>query len=328
MKKYLNILALTAGASLVGAVSAQAQLFGYDGFNYNTGLGTISGQLPGSGDWKFPWFDKLNGGISGSTVQSGSLSYSTLPTTGNSVALSGAPGTAYDQIGFNQTFGTYANSLNTVAPGTLWMSYLWESGNTGNLSSSFNNLFRQANLGLFVTGTATGAGSEYLDVGMPNISDANASTVKPNISLWYGGHGLAGQTGSSTAPNLQSSVAADNFNVNFMLIEMVLDNNTTTADTINVWINPTLGADVTTVTPDLTYSLQDLSKLDTVRFQSGNNNTTYGGYGMQSFDELRVGTDMNSVETLTSATLTPEPVSMALLGLGGLSLLLFRRKQQ
>ena len=327
MKKYLNILALTVGASLVGAVSAQAQLFGYDGYNYSTGLGTISGQSSGSGDWKYPWFDKLNGGVSGATVQSGSMSYSTLPTTGNSVSQTGAPGTAYDQIGLNSTFGAYANSYNTTAPGQLWMSYLWESGNFGNLSVNGNNLFRQANLGFFITGTAGGGGTEYLDIGMPNISDANAATVNPNISLWYGGHGLAGQTGSSTAPNVQSSVAADNANVDFIVIEMLLDNTTTTADTINVWINPTLGTDVTTLTPDMTYSLQDLSKIDSVRFQSGNNNTTYGGYGMQNFDELRIGTDMTSVETLTSATLVPEPVSIALLGFGGLGLLLFRRKR-
>jgi hypothetical protein len=323
MKKYLNILALTVGASLVGAVSVHAQLWGYDGFNYTVG-GSLSNAAPSSGDWKYNWFDKLNTGVPSSTVQSGSLSYSTLTTTGNSVSQNGAAGTAIDQIGFNSTFGVYANLHNPTAPGTLWMSYLWQSGNFGNLSVGGNNLFRQASLGFYQGSISGTTGNEYLDVGLPNISDANAATVNPRVSLWYGGHGLAGQTGNATAPNLQSSVAADNANVDFILIEMLLDNTSTTADTMKVWINPTLGADVTALTPDMTYSLQDLSSLNAIRFAANNNNATFGGYGMQNFDEVRIGNDMTSVETLTSAV--PEPVSMVLLGFSSLSLLLFRRK--
>jgi hypothetical protein len=320
MKKYLTILALTVGASLIGAVSAHAQLFAYDGFDGSfVASGANQTMASGSGDWKFDWFDKS----SISTLQAGSMSYSTLPTTGGNIYQ--ANNTQMWRV-LGSNFGDYANSYNTGAPGTLWMSYLWASDNTGNYDSDFNLLFRQATVGFYKGGNASSsAGSEMLDIGMPNISSANVSTVSPNISLWNGGHGLPSTHGSSTAPDIQSSVAADNSTQFFILIEMLVDQNSLTADTMNIWIDPTLG--VAPGTPDMVYSAEDLSRIDTLRMSANSLNATYGGYGIQQFDEFRLGTDMTSVETLTSATLVPEPVSMALLGFGGLSLLLFRRKQ-
>jgi hypothetical protein len=330
MKKYLNILALTAGASLVGAVSVQAQLIAYDGFNYSSFDTTLAPnqQLSGgSGDWKFSWFDKSPGASQPGSQLIPGMSYSTLPVVGNSIGQVGNNGTTQLWRVLGSNLGYYGTHNGSQA-NTVWMSYIWASDNTGTLDpgGSGNYLFRQASLGFYVGGTATTtAGSEYLDVGMPNISATSASTVTPNISLWYGGHGLAGQTGSATAPNVQSSVAANNYNQNFILIQMLLDGDNTTADTMNIWINPTLG--VAPGTPNMSYALQNLSAIDTFRFSANGNNATFGGYGIQQTDELRIGQTMDSVETMSVANIVPEPVSMVLLGFSSLSLLLFRRNK-
>lgn len=319
MKKYLNTLALIAGASFVGAASAQAQLLAYDGIDYPQGSpGSVAGNNGGSGDWAGAWTDKNN-----LSAVIGGMSYSTLPVVGNSIAGTSTTSSSSEaERVLNHTFGFYA-SQNTYQANTLWMSYLWASDNTGN-----GGLFRQASL-MFLQGATASAGSggEYLDIGMPNISAANQATVNPNISLWYGGHGLAGQTGGSTAPNVQSSVAANNYNTYFILIGMTLDNTSTTADTINVWIDPTLDGNAPVTPADLTYSLQDLSSINAIRFQAGGVNATYGGAGVENADEIRIGWTANSVETMSVANVVPEPASMALMGFGGLSLLLFRRKK-
>jgi hypothetical protein len=201
------------------------------------------------------------------------------------------------------------------------MSYLWLGGNT----SSSGSLFRQATM-MFLKGASTSSttpsGTEYMDVGMPNISAANVGTVNPNISLWSSS-GNAGQILSSTAP-LQSSVAANNGVTDFILIEMT---GTATAwgaagnsETMNVWINPILGG--TLGTPNISYSGQDLSGINAIRIQGGGYNVTYGALpGEEAVDEINFGDTMADVEPV------PEPASMALAALGGLALLALRRRQ-
>jgi hypothetical protein len=178
--------------------------------------------------------------------------------------------------------------------------------------------------GASTTSTSPG-GTEYMDVGMPNISSANVSTVNPNISLWSSA-GNAGQTLSSTAP-LQSTVAANSSATDFILIEMT---GTATAwgasgnaETMNVWINPILTGTTPGGAPDITYSLQDLSVINAIRIQGGGFNATYGTLpGEETVDEINFGDTAADVEPV------PEPASMTLAALGGLALLALRRKQQ
>ena len=326
MRKSLNILALTAGVSLMAALSVRAQLIASEDFNYPSGTDVL-GLGSAGGGWAYEWADKNASDI----LLPGSLNYTdgsgnTLATSGNSLQSYGQAngvGTASSEPErtFSSTFGTMALA-NTADPDTLWMSYLWQGNNT----SSSGSLFRQATM-MFLKGASTSStspgGTEYMDIGMPNISSANVSTVNPNISLWTSS-GNSGQTLSSTAP-LQSTVAANDGLTDFILIEM---SGTATAwgaaansETIDVWINPILGG--TLGTPDISYSLQDLSVLNAIRIQGGGYNATYGTLpGEETVDEINIGDTMADVEPI------PEPASMGLAALGGLVLLALKRKQQ
>ena len=341
MQKYLNTLAVTAAVSLCTSLTAQAQSIASESINYAPGS-FIVGQASGSPGWTTMatsgnglaggnWSSKsdVGGGFTGtgatpgSTIVSGSLNYTdgmgnVLSTSGNSLSVVATTSTtAQPELQTTSTFGALA-AANTAAAGTLWVSYLWQGLNT---TGSGSGLYRQATV-TFATGGVSGtasSGSERLDIGMPNISAVNQGTVNPNISLWTAGGSLP-NTYSSTAP-LQSGVSANNGQAAFVLMQFVLDNTTTTADTVNIWINPILGGVLGT--PQLQYTAQDFSALNTIRIASQSLNTTYGTVGgEQQIDEINVGNTVLDVEPV------PEPATFALASLGGLALLALRRKQQ
>jgi hypothetical protein len=324
MKKHLSILALTVGISLVSGLAARAQLTANESFNYDPGSGVISTEGTGGTGWAFAWNSKTDTTAAPVTqVAAGSLSYTdgsgnTVTTSGGSLisstttATTGQPERALTTA-TSVNIGSLA-AANTAAPGTLWMSYLWQGLNTT------GPLYRQSIM-MFINGATTGigSGSERLDIGMPNISTVNSGTINPNISLWTSGGISGGNTYSSTAP-LQSTLAANSGLTTFVLIKFTVDTATTTADTVNVWLNPTLG--VVLGTPSLTYASQDLTAINAIRIQSGSLNTTYGTVGgSQQVDEIHFGYTGADVECI------PEPAIMALAGLGGLALLALRRKQ-
>lgn len=331
MQKTLTVLSLTAGITLIATLSTQAQLIANESFSYASGSSVISTEGTGGTGWGFAWNSKTDpssnptAGYSLSQVAAASLSYTdgsghTLTTSGGSLISSAGTSTTTAQperaLAAGVTFGSLA-AANTADPGTLWVSYLWQGLNT---SATSGGLFRQSIM-MFLTGagSGTGSGSERLDIGMPNISTANEATVNPNISLWTSGGSLPNNYGSTTP--LQSTVSADNGATDFILMEFIVDNSTATADTVDVWINPTLNGTAPVGTPNLTYALQDLSALDGLRVQSGGFNATYGSVGgAQQVDEINIGDTPFDVEPV------PEPASMALAVLGGLALLGMRRK--
>jgi hypothetical protein len=344
LEKHSTILALAVAVSLTAALSARAQLVATDSINYNAGA-YIIGQASGSPNWVTMaasgnglaggnWSSKsdVGGGYTGtganpgSTIVSGSLHYTdgsgnVLITSGNSLSVVTTSGTtAQPELITTSTFGALGVA-NTAAPGTLWVSYLWQGLNTtGNTLGATTGLYRQATVTFATGGTSATAssGSERLDVGMPNITAANQGTVNPNISLWTAGGSLP-NTFSSTAPQ-QSTVAANNGQTDFILMEFVLDNSSTTADTVNVWINPTLTGTTPVGSPNLTYAAQDFTAVNTIRIASQSTNTTEGNFSGQQFDELNIGDTVASVEPV------PEPVTLTLAGLGGLALLGLKRK--
>jgi hypothetical protein len=335
MKKSYLIAPIALGASLAVVIPTHAQLIASEGFNYTPGTSMASVGTAGNG-WANVWADKGNLDV----LQSGSLAYTdgsgnTLATSGNSLQSNGSStgsSSSEPQRTITGTFGTLALA-NPAAPDTLWMSYLWQGGNTTTASGT---LFRQATL-MFLKGASTTStspgGTEYMDIGMPNISSANVGTVSPNISLWASS-GNAGQTANgapiSSLNPVQSTVPANDGNTDFILIELTGSATAWSAagnsETMNVWINPSLTQSTPVGAPNISYSQQDLSTINAIRAQGGGLNTTYGPLpGEESVDEINIGDTAADVEPLVSPV--PEPTSIALAAIGGLSLLALKRKR-
>jgi hypothetical protein len=284
-----------------------AGLFLYEGFNYTN---TINLTNNGGAGWGYPWTDK--GSLT--VINTNSLSYTdangnVLSTSGGGITDSNTSSTVTlepERLLGNATTVTLG-TLAATNSNTLWISYLWQGNNTGGQGTG-NNSYRQATLMLMSAATTAGGGTERLDLGMPNISNGS---ISPNFSLWDANVIAGGTTLSSTAP-LQSTVAANTGSVLFVLIQMTIDNSTTTADTINVWLNPPLGVGVGSLgTPNLTFSGQDLSAVNAIRFQSSAVNSTYNVGGQQTVDEFRLGTSLASVTPTVLISNTP-PVLAAI----------------
>lgn len=333
MSNNYNPIVFASALCIASGLSAKAQVIASESFDYAAGSSVIATEGTGGTGWGYAWNSKTDpssnpsAGYSLTQVSATSLSYTdglgnTLATSGGSLisAAGGSTTTAQPEraLATGVTFGSLA-AANTSAPGTVWMSYLWQGLNT---PSTSGGLYRQSIM-MLITGatSATGSGSERLDVGMPNISTANQSTVNPNISLWSSGGISGGNLYSSTGP-LQSTVAANNGATTFVLMEFIVDTSSTTADTVNIWFDPTLSGSAPTGTPDLTYSSQDLSSINGIRIQSGGLNTNYGTVGgAQQVDEIILGNTPIDVQPV------PEPSTLAFAFLGGLGLIAGLRRK-
>lgn len=303
------------------AISAHAQLIAYDGLNYSSAPpSNLSGDNGGLGAWAGPWADENS-----LTAVVPGMSYAGLPVSGNS--FYGAGGPANPTYGSSSeaervltyNFGDFANG-NSQEANTLWMSFLW-NGQPGSHTGSY---YRQATMMFLAGGTpsAAASGTEMFDIGMPNIKSSNVTNVSPNVSMWASHDNLDPNAPGSTSP-IQSSVAANVNASDFILVEFTSASAwvSGTAQTVNVWVNPTIGG--TLGTADMTYSLQDFSGINAIRIQAGGYNASYGGAGQEQVDEIRLGYTANQVETLS----VPEPTSMAFMGLAALGLVLFRRRK-
>lgn len=330
VSKSLNVLALGTATLIALAASessVRAQLLVNENFGgYTNGTSSIlAGENGGSG-WGSAWTDKNNlSGISSTALGYTDGSGNVLNTSANStfaeqtltaITTTGSSSSSGERIlSTGNTLGTLA-AANGAVPGTVWMSYLWQDLNNGGAGGSY----RQASL-MFLKGatTAAASGTEYLDLGVGNIT--NSTYANPNFALW-GANGNVGTTLPSTA-TLQSSVLANSGNTLFVLVQMTLDA-TTASDTINVWLDPTLTQGTPSGAANITYSGQDLTSINGFRLQSGGLNANFGTVGgQQEMGQLLIGDTAADVEPIV----VPEPATLSLAALGGLSLLAFRRRK-
>jgi hypothetical protein len=280
-------------------------LLAYEGFNYTSGT-CIAGQAAGQG-WSTPW-QSFNAGASLATNTSPGLSYGALLTSGGALQVGypqpGVPGTnltADPQRVLPATLGSMASSNN----GVLWVSFLMYNPMYPTVPGKF---YRQSNLGFFsgASGTGTG-GSEVAALGSPNTS----ATATTNFAAW--------PSGNSSLLTM-SSVPSFSTNTRLVVAKLVVDN-TAAADTCYAWfdLNPALlGTNANTpnvLTADLVFNAADLSSVNALRFQAGNNNNN----GTNAFflgDELRLGTSFASVTPVSNFTPVLSPIANRTINVG------------
>jgi hypothetical protein len=203
--------------------------------------------------------------------------------------------------------GTLTNLLGGA--GTIWLSFLYQNWQTSNGGLSG---YREAKLGLFsaattnANGTANVNGTERLDVGTPNTYTAGASDT---LSLFQGSTFVSSGMATPRGANPANTV--------FVLLRLDVDA-TTATDTAYAWFNPSLASEPGTGSA-ISFTAADLSAVNAIRLQAGNLNAS-GTNAVFEADEIRVGFTFADVANV------PEPGSIALVLIGGVSVLAMRRR--
>jgi hypothetical protein len=233
------------------------QAIAYSGFDYAT-TGSAPSLTDGSSDYGWTTSTWTNSG----TIVSPGLSYSSLPVLG--LALEYYSNTPSDRTispsvmpsGYTTVGADGVTRLG--APGTtLWLSFLIDP--TGTQTGSLIS-------GLDLFGYA-GGGSEKLTVGVVNGANSSWGVGNPYTATY---------AYATDAPQIQTKVTA------FLVVEIQF---TTGNSTINMWVDPPLGATPPT-TPDATISTLNVGAFNITEFKG--NLTSIG-------DELSIGTSWLSV---------------------------------
>ena len=212
---------------------------------------------------------------------------------------------------------------------------VWRGGGTvGAVGQTYPGLFTDG--GGFVSngdnsgnyrdlGTSYGADGTTIFVSLLISAQAGFSNTNPHyagLSLLSGGDGnerlFLGQTFQSGNYGFERNGAVAQVSgepvstaSTFLVAEI---NFLAGADTVSLYINPTVGFAAPDVIPT-TNSVADFN-FDRIRIQSGFNTAPF------KFDEVRIGTTYADV----SPAPVPEPTSMILLGISGAALLARRRR--
>ncbi len=276
---------------LLGLLRANAALLAYEGFDYPASS-TIGLQTGGS-LWTNAWAGGATGNFLG-TNAAVSLAYTdangqALVTSGGSLIVGNPSGPSATTATPNRTLNQSLSGGTGTSAGsgrTVWLSFLYQRLN---LAAGGAPYFRQANLGLFE------GGSERLAVGGPNTS----ATVSNVFSVWGSGvtHSGAMPFQSPGNPLLVGATS-------FILIKVVTDGSAA-IDPAYVWFNWTnLAVEPDIVTADIVDNELNLSGVNTLRFQAGNQNASGTNAAFQ-VDELRVGTTFADVTPYAMGAAAP-----------------------
>lgn len=255
----------------------------------------LTGATPANGEYSVGAVQTQNptvGGFTGdwsSTGGSGNVQSSSLSYSASGyTAPTGGSLSLNDWNRVGRLFdSSVVNSFSTSSSGTLYLSFLLQSDGAGNGYQSFE---------LYGGGWNDGTQRAF-QLGSGGWGDFNG--------------GQFGFKENSGGPI--SDLGAVNTGVNLFLVRFDLGTGAG-ADSVTAWMNPTLTGGLSDPTGGVTVSGLDLRSVDRMSV------ATFGGGANLNADEIRLGT------SLLSVTAVPEPAAISLLALGGLGLLMARRK--
>lgn len=324
---------VSAAVAIGTSLSSKASLVAYEGFDYTAG-NTLFGMNGGSG-WGAAWANlgtTASFTASNTLVSSGSFTYTDtyskqLAVSGNRLFLTGngpangIPSSSLGNVSPNRVltsgFGTNGSSQ------VIWISFLTQVNSSG-------VTYNAPNRGAINSGRAQGlqvftGGTEKMLFGRSSQNQEADDPTWPNDTLAINYHGSATFTTNSSI----SSVSLNSLSL--VLVRLDLDGSSSTYnDKASMWINPSDLSNPTNSAPNATLALsqfttgvdRDLS-FNTIRLFAGSSNSIVG-WGNIYLDEIRIGTD----DPRDVLPLVPEPTSVMLLGLAGLSALLIRRSRK
>lgn len=272
--------------------TSQAALLAYEPFDYPLGE-QLDGKNSGLG-FTNAWNGQTN--ATGATIQAG-LSHAGVPTSGNSVLLSGDPST-------QNIFRSFPNIAGADGTSTYISFIAQRLGDP--MGTGANTYLRGTNVGFFNTEHATRA--ERATIGNSSNASANTWAFIPT--------GSGGSIVPTTNPAVTFGGGPQVWAV--LRIDHVGPAGDDTAkDSAYLFINPdpTTEPAVSSANAKLLAGdtgAFDYSGLDYVRPFIGNANST-ASFGVLSVDELRIGT------TYADMTRVPEPSTLILLSLCGLA---------
>jgi hypothetical protein len=278
-------------ATCAFTVPAFSVLLVYEPFDYAAGSALL-GKTGGIG-FTTPWESRTPAAIPGaSTVQGGSLTYSTLPTSGNSVLMSGMNGN-------EQIFRSHVNVEG--ADGTqTWISFIGQR--LGAATTGTNPYPRGVNISFYNTEGFAVHGREQFAIG-------NSSGAATNDWAFIG-HGQVANIVPSVTPAVPYGGAPPAFFV--LRIDHHGPPNVDgpgNNDDVYVFINPSLAGEPSSASANAQRlgtesNTFDYSGLDYLRPFIGNTSGA-SPYGELLWDELRIGTTWGDVIGGNSTPILP-----------------------
>ena len=285
--KILNKTTLAIAVAVGSISSANAAAIIYESFSQTTG--DLNGKASSGIGLTGNWSDA--GTV---TVEGQDLVYGDLSNTGNQATLISS--------GSTQAFVTTSSALGDAGllddGGTLWFSYIYTAAIDGGSNEKSGFAFGTERLAPDFSGT--------LDL-------ANSGNA---VGLVTSSTALTAATWNGTDPTTGGSIGFDPGDIVFVVGR--IDWGATGADNETITLyNPSL-TDLGTLGTSVSHTLTAVNQtlFDTVSMAQRNSG------GDQTYDEIRFGATYADVSPIQ----VPEPSTTALIGLGGLALILRRRK--
>ncbi len=331
--KMIGVLTLLLSAALATSAMAQGGLIAYEPFNYADDLDINSTNGNGGAGWAGNWIQRGgNGGPERFTAQEVGLGYT--DANGNSLVTAGNYGLA--------DFNGFAPD-NAGGGGNVQMYREVNFGNTG--ATTLDELVGVGN-SYYISFIGQRRGATNTDAFLPNDPnyvnphDPNEYSRNAHLSLTTSGGGEDGQLGnpSNYTTNTWKIRAKDTpdadtgvpfaYNQSFIVAKITVGDvvGMTSTDVIEMWVDPILTSEGAAGPPTATHFVLDGGNLYNLEQKGIGAYVGSQGGGragaVMAFDEIRIGYRWKDVTPYV-----PEPGSLTLLMLGGLSALTLRRRK-